>query len=177
MIASKEMALKNATIELPCTADTAQLQKLITDTAQLKKYRMVSGTLNTTLRNGDTLNILVVPLIATRDAHHPESRVALFICAYDMLHFTCQRISSCYGLTHAEASLVTQLFKGMDVAESAQALGITYSTARTYLKQIFTKLKIKRQSELVLRIFTGVLRHLPQDSTLNKFRIKQRDVK
>jgi DNA-binding CsgD family transcriptional regulator len=80
------------------------------------------------------------------------------MCVSDVLHLTCQQLGSCYGLTHAEANLATKLVEGMNVEESAQALDITYSTARTYLKQIFFKLGIKRQSELVLRISSGVWR-------------------
>lgn len=176
LLAGRNVGVKHNRIELANSADTTRLNKLIADTMRLKKYRMVSGMLNTPLPNGDMLKILVVPLVAqAADSRAPiQGRAALFMCIPGMLHLTCQQVSACYGLTHAESSLVIKLVDGMDVGEAAQALSITYSTARTYLKQIFIKLGIKRQSELVLCILTGVLGCLPQDSTLNNFRTVRR---
>jgi hypothetical protein len=73
MIDSRAIVLKSSTVVLPYTADTTQLQKLIADTARLKKYRMVNGTLNAALRNGESLKILVVPLAGTSSVTtHPR---------------------------------------------------------------------------------------------------------
>lgn len=175
MIAQKDIALKNGQVELLSSSETKQLQKLIADTTRLKKYRVISGVLDSTLHEGSALKILIVPLVSGDiEFRSLESRVALFICSSNMLHLTCQQVSTCYALTKIEASLVVKIIDGLNIRDSAKSLGLTYSTARTYLKQIFSKLGIKRQSELTIRILTGILAYVPQDSPINNFRKMER---
>lgn len=54
-----------------------------------------------------------------------------------------------YGLTPVEASLAQCLTQGLPLRQTAQRLGITYETARWYLKIIFQKTGTARQSDLV----------------------------
>jgi DNA-binding CsgD family transcriptional regulator len=56
-------------------------------------------------------------------------------------------------LTRAEARLVLHLFQGASLKSSAEALGVKYETARSYLKSVFLKTGTHRQAELVLRVF------------------------
>ena len=58
-----------------------------------------------------------------------------------------------FHLTHAEARLVVHLVQGTSLKSSAEALGIKYETARSYLKSSFLKTGTHRQAELVLRVF------------------------
>jgi DNA-binding CsgD family transcriptional regulator len=58
-------------------------------------------------------------------------------------------IEKLYSLTSKEAKLAKKLATGMSPAEAAGDLGITYQTARTHLKRIYSKMGISRQSELV----------------------------
>ncbi len=53
------------------------------------------------------------------------------------------------GLTVSEARLAAYIGRGYSRAEAAEALGISQSTASDTLKQIYSKLEISRQSELV----------------------------
>lgn len=54
-----------------------------------------------------------------------------------------------FGLTPAEARLAVELTSGCSLADCAQRLGVTYETARSYLRVIFSKTGTHRQGELV----------------------------
>jgi DNA-binding CsgD family transcriptional regulator len=54
-----------------------------------------------------------------------------------------------FGLTPAEQRLAVQLASGLSLRQSADRLGITYQTARSQLKAVFSKTGTSRQAELV----------------------------
>src|SRR5262249_30678616 len=58
-----------------------------------------------------------------------------------------------FHLTHSEARLVVHLVQGTSLKSSAEALGVTYETVRSYLKSAFLKTGTHRQAELVLKVF------------------------
>jgi DNA-binding CsgD family transcriptional regulator len=53
------------------------------------------------------------------------------------------------GLTRSEARLAALIGAGFTRAEAAEALGISQSTASDTIKQVYSKLDLSRQSELV----------------------------
>jgi DNA-binding CsgD family transcriptional regulator/PAS domain-containing protein len=57
-----------------------------------------------------------------------------------------------YTLTRKEAMLAAKLFEGKSLEHAAQELHITYETARTHLRRIFSKTGTSRQAELILLI-------------------------
>lgn len=57
-----------------------------------------------------------------------------------------------YKLTSKEAMLAVKLFEGKSLKQAAEELSITYETARTHLRRIFSKTGVSRQAELVLLI-------------------------
>jgi DNA-binding CsgD family transcriptional regulator len=59
------------------------------------------------------------------------------------------------GLSEAEARIAHSLAEGLKLDEAAERSGVTVSTARTYLKQIFQKTGVNRQSELIRYILTS----------------------
>lgn len=61
-----------------------------------------------------------------------------------------------YALTEAESRLVELLCQGFTLEEAADARGVTLNTARSQLKQVFTKTGTSRQSELVRLVLGGV---------------------
>jgi len=65
-------------------------------------------------------------------------------------HHVVQR----YGLTPAELKLLRALIDGKRLAEYADSADITLNTAKTHLKQLFTKTGSERQAD-VLRMFVG----------------------
>jgi DNA-binding CsgD family transcriptional regulator len=58
-----------------------------------------------------------------------------------------------FHLTHSEARLVLHLVEGISLKSSAETLGVTYETVRSYLKSAFLKTGTHRQAELVLKVF------------------------
>jgi DNA-binding CsgD family transcriptional regulator len=57
-----------------------------------------------------------------------------------------------FDLTPAQARLVSHLVAGASLKSSAERLGVTYETVRSYLKSAFLKTGTHRQAELVLRV-------------------------
>jgi DNA-binding CsgD family transcriptional regulator len=55
-----------------------------------------------------------------------------------------------YTLTPREAAVADKLFEGRSVAKAAEELAITYETARTHLRRVFSKTGASRQTELLL---------------------------
>jgi DNA-binding CsgD family transcriptional regulator len=55
-----------------------------------------------------------------------------------------------YGLTVKEAQVACSLSQGKTVEQTAEELQISYETARTHLRRIFSKTQTSRQSELLL---------------------------
>ncbi len=65
-----------------------------------------------------------------------------------------------YGLTRSEARLALDLFDGVSVKEYAETYAITENTARWTLKQIFSKLEVRSQSDLVRFLASGPIGQL-----------------
>jgi DNA-binding CsgD family transcriptional regulator len=59
------------------------------------------------------------------------------------------RLIEAFGVTPAEAKLITHLVDGLTLTAAAEALGVSRNTARTQLSSIFTKTGVNRQSQLV----------------------------
>ncbi|MEO8131918.1 MAG: helix-turn-helix transcriptional regulator [Bryobacteraceae bacterium] len=78
-----------------------------------------------------------VVLITDPERHQPAS-VDLLIHLYD--------------LTPKEAAMAAKLSLGKSVEEAAGEMNITYETARTHLRRIFSKTGTSRQTELMLLI-------------------------
>ncbi len=57
-----------------------------------------------------------------------------------------------FGLTPAEARLCELLAHGQSLRDASGQLGMAISTARTHLKSIFSKLRVRRQAELIAKV-------------------------
>jgi len=66
-------------------------------------------------------------------------------------------IATVFSLTNAEARLVSALAAGLDLDDAASDCGVTKSTARSYLKQVFAKTGASRQAELVARVLNAIV--------------------
>ncbi|NVK20340.1 MAG: DNA-binding response regulator [Methylocystaceae bacterium] len=64
-------------------------------------------------------------------------------------------LSRLFGLTKSEAKLAAELSQGYTLEMAAEHIGLTISTARTYLKQVFAKTETNRQAELVKLVLTS----------------------
>ena len=65
-------------------------------------------------------------------------------------------IASLFGLTVSESRLAAAMAQGLSLDEAAAECGVTKSTARTYLKNIFSKTGATRQAELVRNILLSI---------------------
>lgn len=54
-----------------------------------------------------------------------------------------------HGCTRSETALAVHLAQGLDLQAAAAALGLTYGTARVYLKTLFQRLDVHSQAQLV----------------------------
>ena len=66
-------------------------------------------------------------------------------------------LRSTYGLTRAEATLVSILVHGRTLEEAADVLCVSLSTVKTHLQRVFLKTDTDRQAELVRRLLLGHL--------------------
>jgi DNA-binding CsgD family transcriptional regulator len=57
-----------------------------------------------------------------------------------------------HGLTRSEAGLATLLADGTGLRDAAARAGITYGSARVYLKSIYRKLDVHDRAQLALRL-------------------------
>ena len=57
-----------------------------------------------------------------------------------------------YGYTRTEARLAALLAEGHALRNAADAMGVTYGTARVYLKTVFEKTDVHTQAQLVARL-------------------------
>jgi DNA-binding CsgD family transcriptional regulator/PAS domain-containing protein len=98
-------------------------------------------------------------LALTASAHQPEPGVAL--CIVDPLSDISAGVGmACemHGLTQAEIRLAKHLVAGLTLTDAAVAAHIQEQTARAYLRQIFSKMGVSRQAEMVRVILAGVVR-------------------
>ena len=91
----------------------------------------------------------------------PPARIAALILLPDGPPRHIERvIQSMFGLTPVEARIAKLLGDGMTPNEAALAMRMRPATLRSYLKSVFVKLDVHRQSELVRLVCTtaGMLR-------------------
>jgi DNA-binding CsgD family transcriptional regulator len=60
-------------------------------------------------------------------------------------------------ITLSEARFALKLFEGLTIAEAGAALGLTLETARNYSKQIYFKMDLRGQSDLIRYLQNSVI--------------------
>jgi DNA-binding NarL/FixJ family response regulator len=119
-----------------------------TDEDTLERAQMTNpaGFINKPLRETDLLTTIKFAL--EKQTKHPSTKGKDHESLKDVL-------IKIYSLTPAEAKVVAKLVDNPNLAETAQALGISISTVRTHLKRVYRKTKTHRQSALLHKIVTG----------------------
>jgi len=79
----------------------------------------------------------------------PEAAAAVFIGTAMDEQNDADAMAAAFGLTPAETRLLAGLLAGDTLTETAGALGIAATTARTHLDNIFAKTGVSRQAELM----------------------------
>lgn len=154
---------------IPTTAnsnDRSVLERCFARALDLRSRRSLTEPMTISLRRPSgkrDLQAVAIPLAAAR---HPfgESGAAVALVLNDpdaRPAFSVKELRQRYSLTHAEARLTRNVARGVALREAAAQSGLSYQTARGYLKSVFEKTHTSRQAELVNRLFSD---HLPFDS-------------
>jgi DNA-binding CsgD family transcriptional regulator len=100
----------------------------------------------------------VLPLTGSdlRTRLQPSAVAAVFIGVPPADVDAAQATAAFFDLTPAETRVLASLFGGRTLAETAHALGIAATTARTHLDKIFAKTGVARQADL-MRLATSLI--------------------
>jgi DNA-binding CsgD family transcriptional regulator len=80
----------------------------------------------------------------------PEATAAVFITqADDPYPADIRALAESFDLTPAETRTLEHLVRGTTVADTAEALGVSVTTAKTHLLHIFSKTGVSRQADLI----------------------------
>jgi DNA-binding CsgD family transcriptional regulator len=94
----------------------------------------------------------VLPMTGSelRTRLQPTAAAAVFIGSPNGQQDAAEAVAKAYDLTPAETRVLICLLAGCTLAETAAALGIAATTAKTHLENIFSKTGVSRQAELML---------------------------
>ena len=107
-----------------------------------------------TLREEPRLEALLVPMAERAEATLAVP-VMLAFCrvARPADHDRKAVLRELFGLSAREAELALAMSEGQSIGEAAAAMGLTNETARGYSKNIYAKMGVRGQAELVRQIF------------------------
>ena len=134
-------------------AESAHLHEMIRESAVAGTRKALSISRPSMKRS---LLVVIAPLPAFSDGTNAEPSVALYIS--DPEHNSVpppEQLSALLDLPPAKAKLAYSLAQGVSLDEAAGKLGITTETARTYVKDIFSRTGTSRQAELVKLILSN----------------------
>ncbi|HXG32252.1 MAG TPA: helix-turn-helix transcriptional regulator [Bryobacteraceae bacterium] len=101
-----------------------------------RDYQVMAASLFPQLRQPATPHLHVALLFIIDPERQPPASTRLLI--------------ELYKLTRKEAVIAAKLSEGKTIKQAAQELSVTYETARTHLRRIFSKTGTSRQAELLL---------------------------
>ena len=134
--------------------------------------RSVDGTRETvpllSLKRNKGQRPLLASVFPVRDGGIADDAACVIIFIFDPerdINHLLQSACQLYGLSPVETALACLLAQGESIAEAALVLKIKELTARGYLKQIFIKTGVNRQSALVRILLSSVI-HLGDDPEL-----------
>ena len=105
-----------------------------------------------------SLSIVIRPVPGSRSAGQQHPAMAVFLRDPEscVARSALEVVRRLYGLSRMEASVAMALGDGLTLDETAEKLGITRNTARTYLRIIFCKTGVTRQTMLVRKLLSSV---------------------
>ena len=101
------------------------------------------------------LSLRAIPVHGRIAQYLPSKQTLLVMvteCSATPRAVTCPVIELLYGCTPREARLAQLLAEGATLRQAADAMGITYGSARVYLKIVFQKTATRTQAQLVGRL-------------------------
>lgn len=132
--------------------ESDRLQVLTDGAAQTGSGNGLSagGTILISREKGRPLSVTVAPLRDFNTNLSQRPAAVLFISDPDRTpELPADLLQRCYGLTPAEARLTMVLLEGHSLKEAADCCSVTYNTAKSQLKTIFSKTNVQRQAELI----------------------------
>lgn len=99
------------------------------------------------------LTVAIAPLASS--GYSPAGAMLILVDPDRNLEESIRVVCRLYHLTEAECRLAQHLVSGWTIAEAADLMAIKIATARAYLKQIFAKTGINRQSSLIRLLLTS----------------------
>ncbi len=105
-------------------------------------------------RDGEKLSLLI-----RRVPQKPDSTPTFMVVLVDPNQQKPPEIDDLmdlFGLTRSEAKLTQKLAEGLALDQAAELVGISHSSARTYLKTIFSKTGVNRQPQLMKTVLSSI---------------------
>jgi DNA-binding CsgD family transcriptional regulator len=135
------------------TVNDPSLRKKLEQARQQPQAAHISGPA------GQTVSILIMATEG-RDELGPGSRPerAIYFHTLSPSSDAPERlVADLYDLSLPEAKLCVLLIDGLTLRECAEHMGITENTARTYSKQVFSKIGVSRQVDLVRKMLLSLM--------------------
>ncbi len=149
------LVLRGGALDATHEASRQHFEKYIADALCVAR-RDSPGTAALTLPTGDRrhLSVRAIPFMPAKGPVLPLRPVALLMATECLGHQSvpCEALRKLYGCTPAEARLTQGLVDGQGLRQAASRLGVTYETARAYLKVVFQKTGVHTQAQLVAKV-------------------------
>lgn len=162
LLAGDGLTIRGDTVRATLAEETARLDRLLRRSLNGTDYPAseTADAISITRPGSHPLSVRVVPLHTKSDAFTERvPTAAIFISDPDLQPDSDERhLRDLYALTPVEARLATCLSQGKSVDEAATAMGVTVNTARAYLKRIYNKTGVRRQTALVRLLLLGLTR-------------------
>jgi len=106
------------------------------------------------LAGGAHLSLHAMPVVGAMGRYLPATPLVLLTATTHSgkASVSADTIRQLYGCTRSEARLTQLLAEGRSLHEAAMAMGVTYGSARVYLKLAFEKVGVHSQAQLVARV-------------------------
>lgn len=142
--------------------DAGKLARLLRSALELGAGRSVASPRPIILRTAwgrRKLRVHAIPLASGADDPfcRRQPAAALVLTSQSATVLSAEELHRMYGLTAAESRLVQCLLAGSSLRQTSELIGVKYETARWYLKNVFQKTGVTRQSELVRRLLADRL--------------------
>ena len=142
-------------------ADTLRLQAAVSHVANFRAGGRTAprSALFTVAREGEQ-PLVVSVLAAAQPPDEPGDTAATVVVVDPTAEIDTWLVPVCklFGLTNVETSLAQLLVSGSTLSEAAVRLRIKEATVRSYLKLIFTKTGVSRQSEMIRVLLSNLVR-------------------
>ena len=105
----------------------------------------------------DVLRLMAIPLSKTVE---PGPTPVMLIACHQEATIEAARLGQAFDLTPAEARLLSALVGGERIAAYARRTGVSVNTAKTHLRQLFSKTGEQRQAGLIRLALTDPILRL-----------------